>query len=251
MKNNVIESTPAFMTFRPDANGVVYDDTAYAEYPSKFYTFENPDDLAAGEDISSIYGFVSDGVLKVLRGIDQREFEIRAGEYFAFKGPVLIQGNAQGILAERVHEQVLNQIGGPIEKSGRLRYIDGCTDTLLVPPFIKGASCLNYLHFPPGIQQTMHTHPSVRIGLVARGEGLCHTPFGDLPLRTHAPFAILPHDGRTKGDHCFHTAKDSMDVIAYHPDSDFGPEHDNHPMINRTMVGGVSAAKIDGIRTKG
>jgi hypothetical protein len=33
-----------------------------------------------------------------------------------------------------------------------------------------------------------------------------------------------------------------MDVIAYHPDSDFGPENETHPMVNRTLVGGI---KID------
>jgi hypothetical protein len=40
-----------------------------------------------------------------------------------------------------------------------------------------------------------------------------------------------------------------MDVIAWHPDSDFGPEDDDHPMVNRTIVDGVSAAKIADIRT--
>jgi hypothetical protein len=41
-----------------------------------------------------------------------------------------------------------------------------------------------------------------------------------------------------------------MTVIAYHPDSDFGATHEDHPMINRTMVDGISAAKIDEIRTQ-
>lgn len=40
-----------------------------------------------------------------------------------------------------------------------------------------------------------------------------------------------------------------MDVIAYHPDSDTGPTYDDQPMINRTIVDGVSAADIDEIRT--
>ena len=40
-----------------------------------------------------------------------------------------------------------------------------------------------------------------------------------------------------------------MDVIAYHPDSDTGPTHDDQPMIKRTIVDGVSAADIDEIRT--
>ena len=30
-----------------------------------------------------------------------------------------------------------------------------------------------------------------------------------------------------------------MCVIAYHPDSDFGPTDDDHPMVNRTIVDGV------------
>jgi hypothetical protein len=41
-----------------------------------------------------------------------------------------------------------------------------------------------------------------------------------------------------------------MRVVAYHPDSDFGPQDEDHPMINRTIVDGVSASKIDAIRTK-
>jgi hypothetical protein len=115
---------------------------------------------------------------------------------------------------------------------------------------MKGTSCLNHLHFPRNIHQTLHTHPSVRIGIVANGEGLCHTPYGDIPLVKNNPFAILPADGRSSGEHCFFTSQDIMDVIAYHPDSDFGPEHENHPMINRTFVDGVSAATLDEIKTK-
>ena len=32
------------------------------------------------------------------------------------------------------------------------------------------------------------------------------------------------------------TADEALLVIAYHPDSDFGPTHERHPMINRTIV---------------
>lgn len=62
-------------------------------------------------------------------------------------------------------------VGGPIEDRGRLRYIDGCTDTLLIPPWRRGEACLNLLHLPPGIEQTMHTHPSDRAGMTVRGAG--------------------------------------------------------------------------------
>ena len=40
-----------------------------------------------------------------------------------------------------------------------------------------------------------------------------------------------------------------MDVIAYHPDSDFGPQDEDHPMINRTIVDGVQASRIKDIHS--
>jgi Cu/Ag efflux pump CusA len=39
-------------------------------------------------------------------------------------------------------------------------------------------------------------------------------------------------------EHRFITDTHTMDVIAYHPDSDWGPTHDEHPMVNRTWVNG-------------
>jgi len=139
----------------------------------------------------------------------------------------------------------LNVFGGPVEAKGRLRYIDGCSDTLLVPPVRKGDPCLNHLHFPIAIRQTRHTHPSVRTGFVYRGEGECIVPEGDpIPLRPGCVF-IIPTDSL----HSFNTYDRTMDVIAFHPDSDTGMTDDDHPMVNRTMVGGVSASLIDAIRT--
>ena len=41
-----------------------------------------------------------------------------------------------------------------------------------------------------------------------------------------------------------------MDVIAFHPDSDYGPEDENHPMINRTIIDGKSASGNKNITTK-
>lgn len=71
-----------------------------------------------------------------------------------------------------------------------------------------------------------------------RGLGWCMTPSGRYALSPGRIFHI-PRDGR----HRFATENGaSMDVIAYHPDSDFGPTHEEHPMVNRTWVGG---RKID------
>ena len=126
-------------------------------------------------------------------------------------------------------------MGGPIEAMGRLRYIDGCSDTLLCAPPLLGDPCLNLLHFPKNIEQTEHTHPSTRAGIVADGSGCCATPDGEYPLRPGCLFYI-PSDGL----HRFFTHETTtLNVIAYHPDSDWGPTHENHPTLNRTWVHGL------------
>ncbi len=39
----------------------------------------------------------------------------------------------------------------------------------------------------------------------------------------------------------FFTRDEALDVVAWHPDSDFGPRDDDHPMTNRTVIpAGVS-----------
>ena len=135
--------------------------------------------------------------------------------------------------------------GGPVEDRGRLRYIDGCTDSLLIPPVKRGNPCLNALFFPPNINQTPHTHPSFRAGLVIAGEGECVLEDKVVPLLPGQAFLI-----REDGLHSFRTSPEqSLTVIAFHPDSDFGPQDEDHPMINRTIVNGISAAQIEEIRT--
>lgn len=172
-------------------------------------------------------------------------FELSAGMYFAVPGAGAIAGAGAGIVVTRLDYRGLFSLGGPVEASGRLRYIDGCTDSLLVPPVLRGDACLNALFFPPGIDQTEHTHPTDRVGLVAAGRGTCLTPGGDFALEPGRAF-IIPADAR----HRFRTDDEAMVVIAYHPDSDFGPTHEAHPMINRTIVDGIPAAALAAIHTK-
>lgn len=133
-------------------------------------------------------------------------------------------------------------MGGPIEQQGRLRYIDGCSDTLLCSPALMGDPCLNHLHFPPAIQQTAHSHPSLRFGIIANGEGICLANQQIMPLSKGTLFYIAKHE-----EHCFITESTVMDVIAFHPDSDWGPTHNDHPMVNRTWVEGH---KIDNVVAK-
>lgn len=62
-----------------------------------------------------------------------------------------------------------------------MAYIDGCSDTLLISPLMFGDPCFNHLHFPKGIKQTLHTHPSGRAGLIVRGRGWCLLPASSIP----------------------------------------------------------------------
>jgi quercetin dioxygenase-like cupin family protein len=203
-------------------------------------------DLLDGFTDGAVFGFVLDGENAVLR-LAGRPFSLPSGAYFVVNAGTaeLTSPGGRILLVFAPGADFPFQIGGPIEPRGRLRYIDGCTDSLLIAPWRRGEACLNLLHIPPGVEQTMHTHPSDRIGVVVSGRGQCVTPAGVVEL---APGLIwrIPADGL----HRFRTTDDSLRIVAWHPDSDTGPTDDDHPMVNRTLVGGVSAAEIDEIRTR-
>jgi mannose-6-phosphate isomerase-like protein (cupin superfamily) len=196
---------------------------------------------------STAYLYVDDGpaVLECAAG----HYILGTGMVASVPGDARITGG-RGIVITR--EQWLGTfcIAGPVEWRGRLRYIDGCTDSLLIPPPMMGDPCLNLLYFPPGIDQTMHTHPSDRIGMILSGRGQCEhlSPAGIVTTELTAGMLFCIH---TDGPHRFRTPYgEDMRVLAYHPESDFGPTHEQHPMLNRTIVNGVSARFIDEIRTK-
>jgi quercetin dioxygenase-like cupin family protein len=194
-------------------------------------------------DLGTHFGYVHEGPATLSCG--PGVFILGSGMYFSLPGRGTVSGGGSGIVVSREGYRGLFQIGGPVEPEGRLKYIDGCTDSLLVAPVLKGDPCLNLLVFPSGIHQTQHTHPSVRVGIVASGSGVCITPAGKTPLVPGQAFIIRPNQL-----HSFATGRSSMRVIAYHPDSDFGATHDDHPMINRTIVDGESASLLHEIRTK-
>ncbi len=194
-------------------------------------------------DGATYLGYVYDGSLVLEH--ESGEFTLGPGMYFSAPGETILSGEAKGIIISCLNFNGFFNIGGPVESQGRLKYIDGCTDSLLIPPVMMGDSCLNLLYFPAGINQTQHTHPSMRVGIVIRGKGECITPEGKIPLLPGVVF-VIPADSL----HSFHTDSSEMSVIAYHPDSDFGPTHESHPMINRTIVNGTPANVIDDIRTK-
>lgn len=218
----------------PYRNAVLSDD-----FPSELIGWNKDGFYYRGED--SLFGFVQESCLLTTPSL---QVPLMPGMYFCVSDSCTVEGGS-GFAVRRLKHRAFNLIGGPIEQEGRLKYIDGCTDSLLIPPVKLGDPCLNLLHFPKQIRQTMHTHPSNRIGIVTRGRGVCHTPTGEHALVPGMAF-IIPKEGQ----HCFSTQEQTMDVIAWHPDSDFGPMDGDHPMINRTFVEGVSAAILPHLQTK-
>lgn len=239
----------------PLAHGLMAD-FHNTSHPSTVYGFTKGTlliDKSPYGDHDSAYGVCYEGVLEVSDG--ERKFTVGEGEYFSipFSGVLMVQGisdngkgEAKGIIAVRLGYKSLFNVGGPVEPYGRLKYIDGCSDTLLIGPPLKGDPCLNFLRFPPGIDQTAHTHPTIRAGVILSGEGVCKTAHGDKKLVPGAAFILFPD-----AIHAFSTeGTNGMALSVFHPDTDTGPSHEDHPMLNRTIVDGVSAKDMDDIRTK-
>lgn len=238
----------------PSRDGLLAD-FSKDEYPTQLYGWGYTEDTLNLKSEGSYFGFVVDGQTDITSHHAGFElvFTLAKGMYFCVPaGPLSIRGGC-GIAIASLNYRGMFMVGGPIEEKGRLRYMDGCSDSLLIPPTIKGDPCLNHLHFPPGISQTRHTHPSIRIGVVTSGEGHCEVPENEdgtgaaieIPLTPGQIFIIPP-----EGHHSFFTKDNTLDIVAFHPDSDIGPTHDDHPMVNRTYVNGRSAKEIDEIRTK-
>jgi quercetin dioxygenase-like cupin family protein len=212
---------------------------------SVLYGFENESPAhshhkqASIADDGACFGFVASGRVCLQDG--RVNWWLNAGQWFSSPSGFLLNLTAQSrvMVSQCVGYQGIYAMGGPIEAQGRLRYIDGCSDTLLCAPPLLGDPCLNHLHFPAGIQQTPHTHPSLRAGIIAKGQGVCVANQQTMPLSTGCLFYIAKNT-----EHCFMTDTSTMDVIAYHPDSDWGPTHQSHPMVNRTLVEGH---KIDNL----
>jgi hypothetical protein len=179
---------------------------------------------------STHYVFVQTG--KVSLDVKGKVFPLASQMYAAVPGECTLHPSstsASGLVVSHGGYEGMFQLGGPLERTGRLRYIDGCTDSLLLAPPMMGDPCLNHLHIPANTTQTRHTHPSVRVGLVVKGEGACVTPEGELAL--HAGLAFMLAPGFI---HSFRTYEHALDVVVYHPETDTGPTHEDHPMLNRT-----------------
>ena len=199
-------------------------------YPSLLVGFQ--DKAWKNEDKSShCFGFLLKGKIFIRRpdGTEQPVFE---KQYFSVPGEFSLEGKGEAVIFQRLGYRGFFSIGGPIESAGRLCYIDHSRTSLLVSPPRNGDPCLNLLTFPPHIEQTPHIHPSLRLGLVVAGSGECLVNQKErIPLEPGMAFAI--EEGTV---HCFHSGKEGLSVIAFHPDSEGGPTDFSHPMLNRTYI---------------
>lgn len=193
-------------------------DQLHTQYPSIIYA--NHEEVEIPSHATG-YGYVLDGVVFV------DDIVVPAG--YAFSALHSVRGGSTVVVVRYGYRGM--SVITKLEETGRVQYIDGCTDTLMIAPARKGDSCLNSLHFPPKIEQSWHTHPSIRGGVVAWGRGKACTPDGHTPIEQGDAWLI-----ETGEVHRFTTDEEGMIVIAFHPDSDWGPTDEVHPMINRTYI---------------
>lgn len=183
-------------------------------------------------DNSTVYGYVLSGFVQFPNG--NKAFK---GQYFSLwslDGEQLTC-SGEAFCVTRYGYKGQNVVGGPIEKSGRLCYIDSCSDSLLIYPPRMGDPSLNALYFPAGTNQTHHIHPSIRFGVVASGSGFACIKKNEkeieIPLTKGLVFCIEERE-----IHRFRTEENEMVVVAFHPDGDWGPTDHNHTMLNRTYI---------------
>ena len=205
------------------SNGTI--DRRATAYSSILQYRENEDYTSM--EFCTVYGYVLSG------SVSYRNTTLTSSHYFSCTAdsPITFRVDGTTIFITRLGYQGQNTTGGPIEKTGRLTYIDGCSDSLLVYPPRLGDPSLNVLYFPKNIDQTFHIHPSLRMGIVAKGSGIACTNDSEIPLSTGIAFCLDPMER-----HRFKTTDSEMVVIAFHPDGDWGPTDHNHTMLNRTYL---------------
>ncbi len=191
------------------------------------------------------FGYIYQGTSLLFRQTDGESYPVHSGMYFCLPGGGKLEGDSSGIAIAFLNYQGIFSLGGPIEPTGRLAYINGGTNSLLIAPVRGGDPCLNVLYFPSGIDQTLHSHPSYRIGMVVMGRGKLDNLQTVLALEPGTIFQI-PADSL----HKFQTIESNLIVVVFHPDSDTGLAHWDNPMLKRTIVNGVSASELPHIQTK-
>lgn len=106
-------------------------------FPTTLYAWDAAE-LSLNQADTAFFGFVQEG--EATLATDAGSFTLKAGMYFSANNALRITGG-KGIIMARSGHQAFFLIGGPVESKGRLKYIDGCTDSLLVSPIRMGDPC--------------------------------------------------------------------------------------------------------------
>ncbi len=115
---------------------------------------------------------------------------------------------------------------------GNLTYIDGGTNTTAIGPSRLGDPVVNYVHFPPNMYQTLHTHPSHRIGLIIKGRGKVELDNELYDVIEGETFFM-----RRNELHNFITEDSEVILYVFAPDSGTGPTDEINPLKIRTYIG--------------
>ena len=213
--------------FKKISHDLLFDAEA-TMYPTVMHG-RGPGDGAFVNIASTHFGFVTEGVVTIRRE-NLPPMELSKGMYFAVPGKFKHSGSGTVLVIERLGYRSMFSVGGPIEESGRLCYIDNCSVSQLVPPARRGDPTFQQLVFPPNVDQSMHLHPTIRMGYVHSGSGICKMSDGSKhPLEVGQVFYL--HERQVHG---FQSLEQKLVVIAFHPDSDVGPTDQCHPMLSRT-----------------
>jgi hypothetical protein len=210
-------------------------DASSTMYPSRLRVISSPHARIESPS-GTIYGIVLQGSRRIRSG--SFSAELPQGGFFSCVSSVDLDGHGTTVVFERLGFMGV-QSAGVCEAHGRLAYIDGCSTSILVMPPRCGDSVLNLLHVPPGVLQSEHFHPSIRFGVVLSGQGVAFgashhgTEKWEMALSPGAVF-YLPAMER----HAFQTVgqKEPLNIISYHPESDWGPTDESHPMLTRTLL---------------
>ena len=135
-----LDATSVFLS-SPVSSGMMFDEQSGSRPTIVSGWDESSLELGAE---SSHFGFVHCG--RTMLSCGSGSFELSSGMYFSVPGAATVKGAGVGFVASCIGLRGLFQMGGPIEEKGRLQYIDGCSDTLLIAPATMGDPRLNLLH---------------------------------------------------------------------------------------------------------
>ena len=122
---------------------------------------------------------------------------------------------------------------------GNLSYIDGGSNTTAINPGRLGDPVINYVHFPAHMYQTLHTHPSHRIGFILKGNGR-------VELDNKKYHQLIEGDifyMRRNTLHNFICNEEDVILYVFAPDSGTGPTDEVNPLKIRTYIGQQRAVK--------